>query len=118
MQAALRDLLQATPDLYVCAAAGSAEDALRLAAVVAADVVLVDVSLPWMNGIQLVRELCAIRPGIRCLMLSTHRHKSYSDGALAAGARGYVSKGSLSELPGAIRAVLAGALYVSEPAPG
>jgi DNA-binding NarL/FixJ family response regulator len=117
MQEVLASLVQQTPDLHVCAIAGSAEYALTLAAVLAADVVLVDVSLPGMNGIQLVRRLCAIRPGIRCLMISTHRHKSYSDGALAAGARGYLQKGNLSELLGTIRSVQAGALYLSEPAP-
>lgn len=78
------------------------------------DVLLVDLSLPGMSGIDLVRVVGERWPGVRCLILSGHARRSYADEALAGGAKGYVLKGAPRQLREAIRAVLAGGQYVSE----
>lgn len=113
MQEGLRNLLHTTADLRVCHTAGSAEEALQLPALASADVLLVDISLPNMNGIQLIRELRSFRPDLICIVLSTHTSQAYIADALAVGARGYVAKGDAGELPEAIRSVLAGDIYLS-----
>ena len=100
------------PGLEVCGAAASAEEALdRLPA--AADLVLVDVSLPGMSGIELVAEVVARWPSLRCLMLSGHTEVAYVERALGGGAKGYVKKGDTAALVEAIRCVSDGGTYVS-----
>ena len=74
---------------------------------------LIDVSLPGMNGIQLVRTLHQRRPDLALAMLSGHGGASHVRKALQAGARGYILKGSALELPDAIRAMASGATYLS-----
>lgn len=114
MQEALREMVESVPGLSLLAVAQSAEEALELPDLGGTDLALVDVSLPGMNGIQLVRELQDRHPQIRCLMLSGHTQEVYVNGALAAGARGYVQKGRVDELLEAIASVLAGEVYVGK----
>ena len=102
------------PDVEVCGAASSAEEALDLLPAVAADLVLVDVSLPGMSGIDLVAEVAARWPTLLCLMLSGHTEVGYVERALAAGARGYVMKGDTATLAESVRCVSDGGTYVSE----
>jgi DNA-binding NarL/FixJ family response regulator len=100
------------PGVHVCGTARTAEEALdRLTA--QADLVLVDVALPGMNGIDLVGEIGARRPGLPCLVCSGHDEASYVRRALRAGARGYVEKGNPAELAEAIRCLLGGEAYLS-----
>jgi DNA-binding NarL/FixJ family response regulator len=98
----------------VCGSAATGEDALKGLQQAGADVVLVDVSLPGMSGIELVRELRSIDPGRICLILSAHAGLRYIQGALEAGARGYIIKGNPHELLDALRIVLQGEIYFSE----
>jgi DNA-binding NarL/FixJ family response regulator len=77
------------------------------------DLVLVDVSLPGMSGIELIGELARLYPGLRCLVLSAHRDPSYVRQALDKGARGYVAKGAPDALLEAIDHVLQGGIYLS-----
>ena len=112
MQEAVRETVQSAPGLVLLALVPSAEEALALPELADVDLALVDVSLPGMNGIQLVRELQDKRPRIRCLMLSGHIQEAYVKGALAAGARGYMQKGRSDELLQAIASVLAGEVYL------
>lgn len=115
----MRDLLQAYlkshGDYHVCGVAPSAEIAMDELEKLDPDLVIVDVSLPDMNGIDLVEELRARYPGLLCLMLSGHHDASYVERALLAGARGYIIKGNPTELFDAIETVLAGEVYVSQP---
>ena len=115
MRAVLTEIFRDEPGFTVCGWATSGEDAVDLLAEVAADVVLVDVSLPEMNGIDLIHALMEQSPGLRCLVLSGHGETSYIQRALDAGARGYVLKGDPYELPGAIQQVAHGDRYFSEP---
>lgn len=112
MQEVLREMVQSVPGLILRAVAQSAEEALALPELDGIGLALVDVSLPGMNGIKLVRELQDRHPRIRCLMLSGHTQKASVNGALAAGALGYVQKGSADELLQAIASVLAGEVYL------
>lgn len=95
----------------VCGAAASAEEALTQLADANADLVLVDVSLPGMNGFDFLREAKRRWPRLLCLVLSGHDESAYSKRALSLGARGYVAKGNATCLQDAIRCVLEGGTY-------
>ncbi|MFO0579470.1 MAG: response regulator transcription factor [Polyangia bacterium] len=112
MQEAVRETVLSVPGLILLAVVPSAEEALALPELDQVDLAVVDVSLPGMNGLQLVRELQDRHSRIRCLMLSGHIQEAYVKSALAAGARGYVQKGRSDELPQAIARVLAGEVYL------
>jgi len=113
VQEMLRDFINAMPDLHVCGSALTAGAALAQLPQLAVDLVIVDVALPDLDGIQLVAKLRAQQPGLRCLMFSGHQQRSYVERALAAGAVGFVAKGNPPELITAIRTVLTGELYLS-----
>lgn len=78
------------------------------------DMVLVDVSLPGISGIDLVAELARLYSGLPCLMLSAHRDIKYVRQALANGALGYVTKDDPLAIIDAIQRVLKGKIYLSE----
>lgn len=78
------------------------------------DVVVLDISLPGRGGIDALRDMKRLRPGIPVLVLSMHAEEHYALRALRAGAAGYVNKESAAdELAGAVRKVLAGGTHVS-----
>jgi DNA-binding NarL/FixJ family response regulator len=110
----LRALLQAQPDFEVV---GEAEDGLEAIEVVrstAPAVVVADVSMPGLNGIDMVRRLRDAAPGVPVLCLSVHDEERLVLAMVEAGAAGYVLKGaSFLELAQAIRQVIAGRTYVS-----
>lgn len=88
----LRLVLDAEPDLEVVAEAGDGAEAVARALEGDIDLVIVDVSMPRMTGLQAVRELHARSPGLRSLILSMHQNEQYLYEALRAGASGYVVK--------------------------
>jgi DNA-binding NarL/FixJ family response regulator len=100
--------------LTVAAVVPTAEAALEELTHQTVDLVLVDVSLPAMNGIELVTILHKQSPELPCLMLSGHKERSYVDRALAAGAKGYVIKGDPLAILTAVQRVLLGETYLSE----
>ena len=77
------------------------------------DLVLIDVSLPGMSGIDLVAELARLYPELPCLMVSAHQRLEYVRQALENGARGYVAKGNPSAIIDAVRRILDGELYLN-----
>lgn len=79
---------------------------------------IIDLSLPGMNGIELVGAVRAGYPDVLCLMLSGHRESRYVQAAKAAGARGYVFKDEAMAIIDAVQAVLNGRTYFSEDARG
>ena len=109
----VRLLLGAQPDMEVVGEAGDGRTALRLAKELAPDLVLMDVSMPELNGLkatELLREQC---PGVRVVALTRHTDKAYMQQLLQAGAAGYVLK--LSDpavLFQAIRAVAEGGAFL------
>ena len=76
------------------------------------DLIVVDVSLPKMSGIDLVGKLTQIYPGVLCLMISGHLSDLYLRRSLAAGARGYALKDSAKDIIEAIRQVMRGEIYI------
>jgi len=101
------------PDLLVCGQAGSAEEALPAITRTKPDVVIVDISLPGRDGIELIKDLKARLHALLVLVLSMHDESLYAERALRAGAVGYVMKSASSEmLMQAIRKAFAGEIVV------
>jgi NarL family two-component system response regulator LiaR len=108
-------LLERDPGLSVVGQAGSGEEAVTLILALQPDLALVDVELPGMNGIEVVRAVRQGAPGVRCLLLSAHNDRAYVLAALEADAAGYLLKtATAEELVHAVRAVAAGALVLDE----
>ena len=110
----IKHFLSRQKDLSIIAIIDSAEAALAQLPELAADLALIDVSLPGMNGIDLVAVLRERQPDLSCLILSGHTEPDYVRRALAAGARGYLTKGKPALLVDAIERVAAGELYIVE----
>jgi DNA-binding NarL/FixJ family response regulator len=113
----LREILLAyvggLPQVKECTAAASAEKALDDIEASTPDVMLVDLSLPGMSGIELVAELRKRRPGLKCGILSGHKSARYVGQAFAAGAKAYMLKGDPLEIDRGLEAIAAGQRYVS-----
>lgn len=112
MREMLREYLVMVPDLEICGMAETAEAALEALDAAAPDVVLVDVSLPGRNGMELVEEIRE-RWGTPCVIHSAHDKRTYVDRAFACGAVGYVLKGNPRDVRQAIVRVLDGEIYLS-----
>ncbi|WP_129305149.1 response regulator transcription factor [Streptomyces sp. L2] len=88
----VRLILDGEPDLRVVAEAGDGAEAVALAARHDIDLAVLDIAMPRMTGLQAARELLALKPGLRVLMLTMHDNEQYFFQALKAGASGYVLK--------------------------
>jgi two-component system, NarL family, response regulator NreC len=109
----LKSFLEAQSNLVVVAEADSGEAALRLVPEIIPDVIVMDISMPHMDGVEATRRLADICPGCRVLALTVHEDKQYFFEMLAAGAVGYVSKQvAAEELVAAIRSVAQGHVYL------
>jgi DNA-binding NarL/FixJ family response regulator len=109
-----RRLLERTPEIEVVAEAATGEDAYRVFCDINPDVVVMDINLPGMSGIEAARRMLAREPDARILVFSMHEDALFGSRALQAGARGYVTKASAPEvLVEAVKAVSAGRLYIS-----
>jgi two-component system response regulator NreC len=118
VRAGLRMLVNAQPDMEVVAEAGDGRSALEQAHLAAPDVVVMDVSMPRLNGLKATEALRQIQPDLKVLTLTRHAHDGYVRQLLASGASGYVLKQSRpTELLTAIRAVAGGRIYM-DPAMG
>ncbi len=108
-----RLLLESDPQVQVCAEADSGEMALRTFGDVQPDVVLMDVSMPGMGGIEAVSRLVAKDPAVRILVLSAHEDTVHPKRLLKAGALGYLSKRTAGEeLLKALHQVAEGRNYI------
>lgn len=113
MRRGLAIALDGEPGLSVVAQAASAEEALD-ADFSRLDLVLTDVSLPGMGGLELTKQLGALHPSVPVLVVSRHDEGLYAERALRAGAKGYVMKHEPPEtLVAAVHRVLRGGVYVS-----
>lgn len=107
-------LIRAEPDLAVLAEVGCADEALNMLAKEVPDLVLLDISMPRVQGIDLLKDLRVRYPSLSVLVLSMHEENVYAERALRAGARGYIMKNETNlKVLEAIRSVLGGELYVS-----
>ena len=109
----VRMILNAQPDMEVIGEASNGAGALSLAHTLKPDLVLMDIGMPGMNGLEATRALKEAHPLIQVLILTMHEDEDYFFRILAAGASGYVLKGAGSdELLSAIRAVSQGGVYL------
>ena len=110
----ISQVLEATGEFTVTARAANGGEAVSLAEKSAPDLILMDISMPDINGMEATRRILATHPKTRIVALSMHTEKIYVKGMLTAGASGYVLKSfSFKELVTAIRAALDGHIYVS-----
>ena len=113
----LKRILAATSDLRVEGEASSGDQALALVRANDYDVAMLDMSMPGLSGIDLIKRLKAEKPVLRLLVLSMHGEQQYAARALKAGASGYLTKDSASEqLVGALRKIAAGGVHISDAA--
>lgn len=113
LRAGLRALLNAEEDLEVVGEAENGQQAIDMARILRPDIVLMDVTMPEMSGIEATRRIKAAQPEIRVLALTMHDDASYLRDILEAGGSGYVLKEAASdELLSAIRAVHQGGTYL------
>jgi len=111
----LKRILASTVDLQVAAEAADGDEALRLAKAADYDIAVIDLSMPGLAGIALVKRLKAEKPRLRVLVLSMHGEQQYAARALKAGASGYLNKDSAAELlVAAIRKIAAGGVHITE----
>jgi DNA-binding NarL/FixJ family response regulator len=111
----LAQLINDQPDLVVCDEAGDAASALKTVKKNGLNLVLSEIGLPDKSGLELIKEIKAMRPGLPVLVISMHDESLYAERALHAGARGYIMKDATGEqLMDAIRQVLSGKMYVSK----
>jgi two-component system, NarL family, response regulator NreC len=110
----MRALLETDPQMEVVAEASDGQEALRLCETAAPDIVILDVAMPKLNGIDVAAQAVKRNPSLRTIVLSMYADESYVVRALAAGARGYLLKEATDDdlLP-AVRAVAAGKSFFS-----
>ncbi len=111
----LRFLLEAQQDIEVIGDAANGRDAVHQVAQLHPDVVILDIAMPELNGIEAARQIGEVCPSAQIIMLSMHSTTEHVFRALQAGARGYLLKKSAGiEVVNAVRAVLAGRRYLSQ----
>jgi len=108
------EYLDLEPDLSVCGVAASGEEALVSLDGQSCDLVLIDVSMPGMDGLTLAGRLRARAPGLRCLMYSAHAGEDHERQAREAGAAGFVTKGNPQALLTAIRQIVSGGEFFGD----
>lgn len=113
VRAGFKQLLELEPDWEVTADVGTAQELAGVLLQSSCDVLVLDLSLPDGDGLVMIRHLQASRPGLAIVVLSMHDGALYVQDAMAAGAKGYVTKRSgPDELIDAIRAVAKGEIYL------
>jgi len=110
----IRALLERETDMTVVAEAGDGRESIRLAECESPDVIVMDLAMPNMNGMEATRRILAANSRTGVVILSMHQDESYVLGALKAGAKGYLLKDSMrGELLQAIRAVSQGRSFLT-----
>jgi DNA-binding NarL/FixJ family response regulator len=112
---ALRNVINAEPDMEVTGEASDGEQAVAVVSRLRPDVVVMDIQMPGVSGIEATRRIKRLLPDVAILVLTVHDSKEYILRILEAGATGYLTKGIISkEVPAAIRAALSGESILSE----
>ncbi|MDE2069726.1 MAG: UvrY/SirA/GacA family response regulator transcription factor [Gammaproteobacteria bacterium] len=110
----IRLILEDTPDIRVAGEGESGEAALELSRSLAIDLVLMDVSMPGIGGLEATRQLLARNPALKVIVVSVHATEPYPLQLMEAGAHGYLTKDcAAEEIVAAIRQVQAGKRYIT-----
>lgn len=113
-RAGLKSMLEKSSDLEIVGEAVDGHATLQLAEKLSPDIILLDISMPGLNGLEALRRLSETQPGIRVIILSMHSDRRYVTESIKAGAKGYVLKDStVEELVTAIRTIMRGEVYLS-----
>ncbi|MDE2196475.1 MAG: UvrY/SirA/GacA family response regulator transcription factor [Gammaproteobacteria bacterium] len=114
MRTGMRLILEDTPDVRIAGEAGSGEEAIEQSAVLKPDVVLMDLSMPGIGGLEATRKLLSRDPSLKVVIVSVHTTEPYPLRLLEAGAHGYLTKDcAADEIVTAIRRVNAGDRYIT-----
>jgi len=114
VRAGIRALVEKLPDAKVIAEAKDGREALRLVGELQPDLVLMDIAMPGLNGLEATARISREFPNVRVIILSMYGNEEYVREAISAGAAGYlVKRGATAELESAIKAVAGGDTYVS-----
>src|SRR5438105_6861623 len=115
MREVMACFVESAPDLEVVAEAEDGREAVRLAGEHQPDIVLMDISMPQMNGLEATRQIASQMPNRKVLVITASRNEGMLQEWLEAGAAGFVLKtGDTDELLMAVRAVLQGKRYISQ----
>lgn len=110
----LRTLIEQQPDMEVVGEANNGRTTLRLVQKLKPDVVIMDITMPDLNGIEATRQISAEMPDTKVIALSMHTNRLFVEKMLRAGASGYLTKDcDIKELLRAVRAVVKGQNYLS-----
>jgi LuxR family maltose regulon positive regulatory protein len=110
----VQGILSTYPEWDLCGEADNGQDAIRLAGELAPEVVIMDVSMPGMNGLEATRIIHDVLPETKVLLLTLHSSSEFVHSAFRAGARGYVLKSDAeNELVRALNVVIGEGTYVS-----
>lgn len=113
LRAGLKALLNSQPDIEVIAEAADGEEAVRKSAELTPDIVIMDISMPILTGLEATKEIKKRNPAVKVLVLTVHEDESYLHRMLRAGASGYVPKKAAdTELLAAIRATHQGEHFI------
>ena len=114
MREGLKQFINAEADMEVCWAAGSVAEALAALERARPDMITVDITLPGRNGLELIKDVLALVPGLPILVISMHDETLYAQRVLKCGARGYIMKDAPhDDLIAAIRRVASGKVWLS-----
>ena len=110
----MKKIIEALPGLKIVGEAGDGSELLELLKDLAVDMVILDISMPLLPGIEATREIKKAYPDVKVLILTMHKKKEYLDNAIAAGVDGYLLKEDApKELLNAIDKIRQGMIYVS-----
>jgi DNA-binding NarL/FixJ family response regulator len=116
VRAGIRALLEKAGDIYVMGEASNGQEAIEMTETLKPDVLIMDIMMPRMNGIQAAENIREMRLSTYILLLSMYSDEGFVHQALQCGVKGYVLKSSVSdELLWAVRAVASGKTYLSSP---
>ena len=117
VRAGIRSLLEKLPSVKVIGEVGDGREALNLVKLHRPDVVLMDIAMPGLNGLEAAKRMTRDFPGVRIIILSMHNNEEYVVRALKAGVAGYLlKKAATAELETALHEVLRGNIYLSREA--
>lgn len=114
VRAGFKQVLAETVDMEVAAEAATGQEVMNLIRKRDFDIILLDISMPGRNGLEVMKDIKALKPKIPVLFISIYPEEQYAIRALRAGAAGYLTKASAPhELIAAIRKVISGGKYIS-----